>query len=627
MSRRPMTSAGRALAEARASVGRVPSLAAGGFRPLPPTERPVTPASDSQFPGVYTPRPGSSIGPRPSSKATSRRLAPLSASTPSQPKSQPPSRLDSASSTTSSTSDTKLSYSDKLSILFSNLSSSLTLPPDIEPSDVQSFRPQWEAAQKAVESIKKYSGSSKTSHLFFSLHFCSVLNTVTFKLLNILVNLSHDQELIEVCLPLLETLLDDDEEISEKRLSLIRLSSCLTDMSDVVSFDLFSQMTENLTSILRAMSNDPDACSTEIRDYSVYGCLGVLMRVFVSSRKVVYNISRIVSKLSLTSSAQNDMSNSPQFLSSIPKILPQYEGDNAILVRFAFALGNLAASYDEPRVSFALTCSGIPLLMSILIKRTHHLLETISNSSIDDVITDDADVMVKLIRLVANLSINPEVGAFIACKEEIQMLEWIICSNLELNSELLHNTIACTTNLSYYSTQRNVLLNTCGVEISQKLIDILIDSNASRDLKLESARALGNLSRDSEVRNLLTGHNWSSKTGVSVLTSFLASDSDLSAACCGVLMNIAADPDHRTCLVVSGTIPLLIEVVESQEEAAVSAALKTLFNHALHNQNPFDDGQVSLLKGVCKGLVASSDDVDLLDVANRLVEFLSVRSE
>ncbi|KAL0229123.1 hypothetical protein GEMRC1_013743 [Eukaryota sp. GEM-RC1] len=214
---RPMSSAGRALAEARASIGR-PSLS--GIRPLPPTQRPVTPASESHVSGTITPRPESAWGLRPSTKATARKLDPLASSSSSrhtnplmqQPR-KPSSRI--ASAETAPQEKTKSqSYEDKLSSMFSSLITNFSVPPNT-PS-FPSLRPNWDKALDTLKRLKRYAANDKTSHLFFSLHFSHFFYHSTFHILSLALHLSQDHDLIETLDPHIENLLDDHETESEK---------------------------------------------------------------------------------------------------------------------------------------------------------------------------------------------------------------------------------------------------------------------------------------------------------------------------------------------------------------------------------------------------------------------------
>ncbi|KAL0228891.1 hypothetical protein GEMRC1_013511 [Eukaryota sp. GEM-RC1] len=393
-------------------------------------------------------------------------------------------------------------------------------------------------------------------------------------------------------------------------------------MSSINHVDVLADVCETFTSILRTLSIDSKSASEEFLTYHVYDCLAVLTLVFSLNRPIIYNVARIISKLSVSDAAQLDISSSHHFLTSISRLFNIYKSDNAVLIRLAFALGNVCASFDEPRITFALSCDGIPSVLGILINRAQSFM----SAEVAD--GDESDLIVKLIRLIANTSINPEVGVLTACREEIQVLSWLICTDLPLRSELLHNSVACVTNLSYYSTERNVLLTKHGIDLTEKLIDLCCNQEGPRDLILECLRALGNLSRDKEVRKLLTTVTFAKKrSGVAILATFLnTADEDIVIASCGVLMNIAADVEHRTCLKVNGVIPQLVEVAQNMNEFVSSSALKTLFNHALHNQDPFSDSEAALLKGVCRGLIVSSDDSDLLDVTSRMVDFLSLKS-
>ena len=63
------------------------------------------------------------------------------------------------------------------------------------------------------------------------------------------------------------------------------------------------------------------------------------------------------------------------------------------------------------------------------------------------------ELLVKLIRLVANISICAEVGSSIVQQPGIQVLVPLLHESLASNrEELLLNVVSCITNLSYYGT-------------------------------------------------------------------------------------------------------------------------------------------------------------------------------
>ncbi|XP_015772193.1 PREDICTED: armadillo repeat-containing protein 2-like [Acropora digitifera] len=115
------------------------------------------------------------------------------------------------------------------------------------------------------------------------------------------------------------------------------------------------------------------------------------------------------------------------------------------------------------------------------------------------------EVLIKGIRVIANLSINEEAGAGIAANEPlvdllIQILDVKDATN---NEELVLNTVATLNNLSFYNDADSVVQQR-QVEITEMLISLLLPENM--DAMVEASRVFGNFSRSKKVRTVLAKH-------------------------------------------------------------------------------------------------------------------------
>ena len=130
------------------------------------------------------------------------------------------------------------------------------------------------------------------------------------------------------------------------------------------------------------------------------------------------------------------------------------------------------------------------------------------------------DLLVKLVRLLANLSINHEVGPIVSETKGIEQLSELLKEAFDADrEELMLNTVSCLTNLSYYlpvdSNEASVgegslkdlvqwstnLIYAQKDEICAHLVPVLLHQN--EEAIVEAARALGNFSRSHSVRQLI----------------------------------------------------------------------------------------------------------------------------
>jgi len=121
-----------------------------------------------------------------------------------------------------------------------------------------------------------------------------------------------------------------------------------------------------------------------------------------------------------------------------------------IVLRVAFALGNLTASNDSNRKLLTSRFGGskaIPACLSGIaaIYMKEAMDPTPTRTSLL------ADTLIKLTRLIANVCINREAGLAIACADGIDSLSTLLMVVIETDEqELLLNVVSAITNLSFY---------------------------------------------------------------------------------------------------------------------------------------------------------------------------------
>lgn len=218
-----------------------------------------------------------------------------------------------------------------------------------------------------------------------------------------------------------------------------------------------------------------------------------------------------------------------------------------IISRLGYILGNIMARYDEARIEFFNNDAAMDAMLNTLDFYSNQSF-IIQNNNGDTVM----DVLIKLIRVIANMSVNSEVGFGLGLRPPLGgVLLNILLEAKDMKSddaaELVMATLAALHNLSYYQSgtdDANVNHHPgCIVErvkdISATLSQMLV--GGSQVSKNEAARVLGNM-----TRNLVARQSFCSSNGMKNLVKCLQSeDSELMETSCGVLVNLLGDWDRR----------------------------------------------------------------------------------
>jgi len=190
------------------------------------------------------------------------------------------------------------------------------------------------------------------------------------------------------------------------------------------------------------------------------------------------------------------------------------------------------------------------------------------------------DVLVKLVRLLANLAVDQSVGSTLACSSAAVMpLLSILCANqVEYSEELVLNVVSAITNLLSCDGPSNLLLHPENrIQLCRHLHLMLLDSD-NIEVLTECARALGNLLRYKDVKQCVVELRLDT-----VLVILLGhEDRELVFHVCGALINLAADVTCRSCLfttcAVAEKLAGLLKDAPSNDAALQLVVLKLLVN-------------------------------------------------
>ncbi|CAH1402753.1 unnamed protein product [Nezara viridula] len=348
-----------------------------------------------------------------------------------------------------------------------------------------------------------------------------------------------------------------------------------------------------LTGALRNVASE----ETTSRHFVHTGAIGELctsMELFSADLDLISNIARTISILSTHDECCESIINHENCFRSITKILNKYPGRQDIIVRFGYALGNIITKSDDARIKLYQEPGAMSSILNLLENYLDKDLEIMRASGpygegikSPDWASDGSveDVIVKMIRIVANMSMHPEVGTGMTCAppEDMEdptypvkrhnardggkfldiLLMILRRKSVTESEELVMSALSTLNNLSFYSDPQ---ASTEGpftmrqIEITQVLSTLLLTKN--EDSMIEVTRVLGNLSRSKDVRDYILEIG-----GISQLVRCLEHDNkELLFTTTGVLVNLMADWDKRLAFKENNGVHKLIMVLKKTSD-------------------------------------------------------------
>ncbi|CAE7887380.1 ARMC2, partial [Symbiodinium microadriaticum] len=308
------------------------------------------------------------------------------------------------------------------------------------------------------------------------------------------------------------------------------------------------QLLIQITALLRNLLSSPG----HHEDFLATGSLSQLasaMSQHRQCRELQVNIARVLGKLSgCDDTGESMLEHVDVLLEPICRSLSDHCGVTSLVTRLAFVLGSFTAIDEDARQKFACELGGIPLLTSLLEKYWQQEQSLRPGSCEEAAAALDGtaaaeceECLVKLVRLVANLTISRDAGVTLASTGSVvDTLLGILSTKRIVNSEeLVLNALAAVTNLTFHESEQNLLLSAENKRLLCQLMQPMLLESYNVEALVECARALGNVSRHEDVRQ------WMVELRIDEVLSILLShhDRDLVFYSCGAFVNLAADPD------------------------------------------------------------------------------------
>ena len=367
--------------------------------------------------------------------------------------------------------------------------------------------------------------------------------------------------------------------------------------------DETSHVLFQLTGVIRNLVNDNTVQATLVKMGGVTQ-ISKCLKLFITDLDVVCNIARTVSVMSSDDEACAAIAADPIFTSTAVQVLNKYPGRQDIVVRLTYCLGNLMAKCDEAR-TFANGDTDVgnldtilELLQSYRAREARPATTTTSLSTVMKMESEDdhgssgnsEDVVIKIIRVIANMSINGDVGNKVAAMSEVydNLTDILATRTITDNEELVLSSLATLNNLTYYHVESSKK-DEQDIAIYNRIENFIVCPNI--EAQIESSRVLGNLTRSRCIRDqLASGLTWPA------IVKLLSSDQrDLVYTNVGVIVNMMSDSDKRTSLKTMGGVTSLISVLrdcggppDTCDWLLASLSCQAIWNYSIDSNNLFD---------------------------------------
>ncbi|OXB70374.1 UNVERIFIED_CONTAM: hypothetical protein H355_001248, partial [Colinus virginianus] len=257
-----------------------------------------------------------------------------------------------------------------------------------------------------------------------------------------------------------------------------------------------------------------------------------------------------------------------------------------LVLRINFILGNLTAKNNQAREQFFKEKGSVNTLISLF--HTYHELDLNEEKRCHERRREEKsnpkhpseaeDVLIKLIRVLANLSIHPSVGAALAAAHRVieLLLTVLEYKSIEVCEELVINAATTINNLSFYKVKSSAVQDK-KLRIAETLLKLLMSNNM--DGIVEAVRVFGNLSQYHEICDFII----QKKIHKFVIALLDAKNQDVCFSACGVLLNLTVDKDKRSLLMEEGGIGKLVDCLRDFGPADMQLAClvcKTLWNYS-----------------------------------------------
>uniref|UniRef100_A0A8D2NNL2 Armadillo repeat containing 2 n=1 Tax=Zosterops lateralis melanops TaxID=1220523 RepID=A0A8D2NNL2_ZOSLA len=317
-----------------------------------------------------------------------------------------------------------------------------------------------------------------------------------------------------------------------------------------------------LTATLRILA-DCALARRRLSDSAAIPELCVALEQRSSDKDVCICIVRVLSKLSTYNDFCAALADCSRCYILFLALLNKYQKQQDLVVRIIFILGNLTAKNNQSREQFFQEKESVNTLISLF--QTYYELDLNAPTWHHDrqgekhlkYPSEAEDVLIKLMRVLANLSIHPRVGTALAAAHPVVGLLVTVLEykSVDACEELVINAATAINNLSYYQVEDSAVQNK-KLHIAEMLLKLLMSD--SMDAVVEAVRVFGNLSQHHEIRDFIM----QKKIYKFMIALLDSKNQEVCFPACGVLLNLTVDENKRAFLMEEGGIGKLVDCLQ-----------------------------------------------------------------
>ncbi|KFW68748.1 Armadillo repeat-containing protein 2, partial [Pygoscelis adeliae] len=350
-------------------------------------------------------------------------------------------------------------------------------------------------------------------------------------------------------------------------------------------FSNLGHLLVQLTATLRNLADLPPARSQLICNGAASE-LCVALEQRMNAKDVCTYIVRIFSKLSSYNDFCAALADCSRCYILFLALLNKHQKQQDLVIRIIFILGNLTAKNNQAREQFFKEKGSVDTLISLFqtyreldlnAQKWYHEREGEGKKRPKHP-SEAEDVLIKLIRVLANLSIHPGVGAALAAAHRVvELLVTVLeYKSVDDSEELVISAATAINNLSYYKVKSSAVQDK-KLHIAEILLKLLMSNNM--DGVVEAVRVFGNLSQYHEICDFII----QKKIYKFMIALLDAKNQDVCFSACGVLLNLTVDKNKRALLMEEGGIGKLVDCLRDFGPADWQLAClicKTLWNYS-----------------------------------------------
>ncbi|KAK4879012.1 hypothetical protein RN001_007158 [Aquatica leii] len=383
-----------------------------------------------------------------------------------------------------------------------------------------------------------------------------------------------------------------------------------------------------LTGALRNLAADESIYEDFISTETIFQLCRTL-DLFSSNLDIVSNISRTLSTISMNDNCCDKICEYAGISKILVKLFEKYPGNEEIIVRLAYTLGNVLAKLDSSRIKYYQEPNSITCLVNLW---KIYLERTLKNCSLKfdndgQVGSNTEDVMIKIIPM------NDQFGLQLID----EFLKVLISNPFKKNEELILSVLSTLNNLSYYYSAEfdRDIFHIKQIDIMEAISEYVLSPNV--ECVIEAIRILGNLSRSKITRNYVIQQNLFNS-----LVKLLDEDEiNLLKTTVGVFVNLMADNKTRLLFKNCGGTKRLIRILKKFGQcdwALTMLVCQVLWNYCIDSINLYElisDSEMQELLTILAdyldeeklfGITETTDDLEIYNSPDYMIweEFANV---